>query len=178
MSEDLKREQLKRLVLGEVARLSHDTSATRRDLAVLRHGVASEVGEDIGSWSYLMMLLPKELQGTEGDASYAENAACIALTLYAAGNRRHIPGVGIGQAAAALGENSRGRFFVTEACTDIPHLRVCLRGLIHLIASGKDTGIDYGMLAEDLYEWQFNRIKVVRKWERDYSQKGTKNERR
>jgi len=44
------------------------------------------------------------------------------------------------------------------------------------LLKSKGKGLDYGTLACDLYDWQFDHIRVARKWERDYAKKGKVNE--
>lgn len=144
-------------------------SANSGDMAIWRHAFAKGVCEDIKAWSLLQKDIPSELTRYSKPEipSYAENAVYMALSAYAACGA-HAEGISFGHSAKALGDNARGRFSRLEMSNSIDKMWRNLKDIMRLISSQKGVGIDYGLLAKDLYDWQFDHIPTVRKWESEY----------
>lgn len=153
--------------------LSLDQADAKGEKAVWRHAFAKPVCEDMKAWSLLERDIPEELTGKTGTPSYSENAAYMAIAAYAACGT-HAENVSLGQASAALGDNARVRFTRLEKSRTLDELWRNLKGLLRLISSKNGTGLDYGLLAKELTDWQFDSIKVIRKWERDFYYKNSK----
>ena len=147
------------------------TSSTTALLARLRDNVGREPGVAPEIWSVTV-------DGVSDDArsdvpTPQERAVHAALTLYAVHQQSrdagaHRPGIGLGQAVSRL-ERERGwtgkdqdegkvspvrrRFNAVVTSTSLPELTHHLRGLVTLMRS-EDVGLDYGLLADDLAQFQ------------------------
>ena len=154
-------------VSERIRMISLDKSDAKGEKAVWRHAFAKPVCEDLKAWSLLERDIPDELAGRSGMPSYTENAAYMAISAFAACGS-HAQGITLGKAAAALEQNSRDRFTRLEKSRNVDELWRNLKGLLRLITSKKGTGLDYGLLAKELTDWQFDSIKAIRKWERDF----------
>lgn len=154
-------------VAERIILLSVDKSDSKKEKAIWRHAFAKSVCEDLNAWSLLIRDMPEALAGAGGKPSKTEKAAFMAIAAFAAcgSNKKN---VSLGQAAAALGPTSRDRFTRFEKSRTIEELWRNVKNLLRLISSEKGTGLDYGLLAKELTNWQFNRIETIRKWERDY----------
>lgn len=140
--------------------------------AVWRHAFAKPLFEGqypIKAWALLQRDIPGELLGKR-PAGYAEMAAYITIAAYAACGS-HSSGKGLAEAAGKLGSNSRDRFTRLELSGDIDELWGNMKSLLRLIASNKETGIDYRLLAKDIFYWQANRTRTVLYWEKSYYRK-------
>ena len=153
--------------------LSLDQSDVKGEKAVWRHAFAKGVCDDTKAWSLLERDIPIELAGKAEIPSYAENAVYMAIAAYAACGS-HAGNITLGQAAAALGDNARDRFTRLEKSRSLDELWRNLKGLLRLISSKNGTGLDYSLLAQELTTWQFDSIKAIRKWERDFYYKKSK----
>ncbi len=154
-------------VSSRIAMLSIDRSDSKGEKAVWRHAFAKPVCEDISAWSLLQRDIPEHLAGSNGNPSFTENASYMAIAGFAACGS-HTEKVSLGQAVASLGDTSRGRFTRLERSRTLDELWRDLKDLLRLISSKKGTGLDYGLLAKDLTDWQFDAMRTIRKWERDY----------
>ena len=150
--------------------LQTDTPEARSIKAALRHAVAEMPGENPKLWGWLISRLPSELQGHGSNISYAEWAIFLAVSLFSIGPKNN-PKCKFAQTVATAGIDRR-RLANAETANDMAEMQTSLRGLTKLIAS-KEGSFDYTILAEDLYEWQFDKTKIARKWEREYAQKET-----
>lgn len=157
-------------VSEEIAVLSLDTSSAKIEKATWRHAFARKVCEDLKAWSLLVRDMPEDMAAKGGTPSYAENAAYMAISSYAACGAQN-EGVTLGEAVASLGETSRDRFTRLERSRTVSELWRNLKPLMRLIGSKKGIGIDYSLLAKDLMRWQSDPIEAIRKWERDYYSK-------
>ena len=165
--ENEKKITVNEFVLSMIRKLSIDRSDSKGEKAIWRHAFAKPVCEDVKAWSLLERDIPDELAGTGGMPSYMENAAYMSIAAFAAcGSNKER--VSLGQAAAALGVNSRDRFTRLEKSRTLDELWRNLKSLLRLISSNKGPGLDYSILARDIADWQFERIRAIRKWERDY----------
>lgn len=179
-------------VLKETARrlkwlLKSDDSTVKARLAELRHGIGSIPGSVPALWGMVFDDLPESMLGSYGKPSKEEWAIYDALTLYAlhqqgkdpAKNNMNVKGISLGRAAGkyvyALGgtsddrERVSRRFNQIALAADIETLTYYLRTFIPLLR-GEDIGLDYAMLAQDIYLFQTeNNIASVRlRWGQDY----------
>ena len=138
---------------------------------IWRHAFGKEVCEDIKAWGLLQRDLPEDLSRKCGLPSYEENAVYMAVAAYAAcGSQKS--GVTLGMAAAGAG--ARDRLTRLENSSDIDEFWRNLKDILRLITSKKGTGIDYRLLAKDIYFWQIDHVKAAINFERDYYKKGEK----
>lgn len=179
-------------VLKETARrlkwlLKSDDSTVKARLAELRHGIGSIPGSVPALWGMVFDDLPESMLGSYGKPSKEEWAIYDALTLYAlhqqgkdpAKKNMNVKGISLGRAAGkyvyALGGTSDDRERVSKRfnqialAADIETLTYYLRTFIPLLR-GEDIGLDYAMLAQDIYLFQTeNNIASVRlRWGQDY----------
>lgn len=181
-------ERIRKLTFG-------DEGKNKAMLANLRHGAGKKPGEDPKTWGILFSDLPEQMLGVYGEPSEAEWAIYIALTLYAIhqqGNDPHthsvsVEKISLGTAANSLvakeggdedtRERIRKRFLQVAMATDIQSLAYYLRSFIQLLKA-KDIGLDYPMLAKDLYLYQNpNAMQTVRLgWGQDFYRVNTEKE--
>lgn len=166
----------------QIARLEQQRteSGGRAALARLRHGVGHIPGELPQLWGDFLSGLPEEMYSKSGKPTYEEWAIYIALTLFALHQQGKTAsmaaqGVSLGKAAAKLAANEEGqeriwpRLNLVALSDDMPEMAYRLRQLITLLRAS-DIGLDYGMLAEDLYEYQFAEAvgRVRLRWGQDF----------
>ena len=162
-----------------------DVSRQRAALALLRHGVGRKPGDDPALWNILFEDLPEETLSRTGEATREEWAIHTALTLFALHQQGRDPmrepmnteNRSLGRAAAMLvagqGEDSRERiarrFNQAATSSDIEELAHYLREMI-LLLRREGIGLDYPMLAADLYQYQsFDLAPRVRlRWGQDF----------
>ncbi|OLF09061.1 type I-E CRISPR-associated protein Cse2/CasB [Actinophytocola xinjiangensis] len=114
------------------------------------------------------------------EPSYAENAAHVAMTLFALhqqSQRRavHVQGRPFGSAVRALDKDARSdgpvarRFAALGTADSFAELTHHLRGLVQLMRAA-NVQFDYGQLARDLWVWQLpgRAPQVQNRWGRDY----------
>lgn len=162
--------------------LSRERSATVATLARLRAGLGREPGDDPTLWSVTLDGAPGEPRGDEPTCE--ERAVYTALTLYATHQQArdqamHTAGAGLGQAVARLdrarpgaGEGVspvRRRFDAAVTSVTLTELSQHLRGLVSQMR-GESIGLDYGMLADDLFQFQLPgwAPTVRRRWGRQF----------
>ena len=121
-------------VANRIKMISLDKSDAKGEAAVWRHAFAKPVCEDMKAWSLLERDIPQELAGFSGKPTEKENAAYMAISAFAACGS-NTPTVSLGQAVAALGENSRQRFTRLEKSKTINELWMNLKGLLRLVSS-------------------------------------------
>lgn len=156
-----------------------DSSAAVAALARLRRAAGKPAGSvlDIVEHTHA----EEFVRGWDDDApSYAENAAHVAMTLYALHQQSqrvamHVPGRPFGSAVRGLAPDARPdgpvarRFAALGTADSFAELSHHLRGLVQLMRSA-GVRLDYGLLARDLWLWQLpDRAHRVRsRWGRDY----------
>ena len=124
------------------------------------------------AWASLMASIPEELmnKGTYGPGLY-EKSAYITFMIFADA-REHTPGRSIGHAAGQSGSSvCRTRLTRIEDSPDEEVLTANLRTMIKMLAKN-GIGVDYGMLARDIFYILQNkdkRIETMQRWERDYA---------
>jgi len=163
---------------------SNDTSATKAKLAHLRANLPNSPGIDPTIIDYTISGVSPNATGDEPTKS--EVAVHLAMTLFATHQQSQSEamqanGIGFGQAVAILearnreGQKVEGtsperrRFDAAVTSTNLAELAYHLRGLIGQLRA-KGIGLDYGLLAGDLYSFQFpgGADSVRRKWARQF----------
>lgn len=145
--------------------LSTESSEAKDIRAEFRHAIGTQPGEIPVIWGWVVEHIDENLQGKSGDISFAEYALFITLALYVMWPNEDRTYTFA--AASALADVSRRRFVGAETAKDMEEMQVALRGIVKLIMS-KKKGFNYGQLAQDLYSWQFDKVSIARKWEREY----------
>jgi CRISPR system Cascade subunit CasB len=171
-----------------------DTGGGKATFAKLRRGIGEPPGSMPELWDVTLDGLPESLQSRDGAPSKGEWAVHTALTLYALHQQgkdvhaqsMNAPERGFGRAVRGLvtseDEESRvkRRFDAVATASSMEELAHHMRGLINLLKS-KDIGLDYAMLARDIYQYQFegSRDHVRLRWGQDFyfrKEKVEKNE--
>lgn len=156
-----------------------DRSDAVAALARLRRGAGKPAGSVLDIVEYTHA--EEFVRGWDDDApSYAENAAHVAMTLYAVHQQSqrkamHVPGRRFGTAVRRLAPDIRAdgpvarRFAAVGTADSFIELSHHLRGLVQLMRTAR-VPLDYGQLASDLWRWQMpGRAPQVRlRWGRDF----------
>ncbi|GAB3430784.1 type I-E CRISPR-associated protein Cse2/CasB [Actinophytocola sediminis] len=156
-----------------------DRSEAVAALARLRRGAGKPAGSVLDIIEHTHA--EEFVRGWDDDApSYAENAAHVAMTLFALHQQSqrkavHVPGRRFGTAVRRLSPEQRPdgpvmrRFAALGTADSFTELSHHLRGLVQLMRSGT-VRLDYGQLARDLWLWQLpGRAPQVRlRWGRDF----------
>lgn len=153
--------------------VSLENTDAKQVKGMLRHARGQSPGDNAELWGWLISNIPEECQGRDGKVSYAENAIYTTLVLFVTG-----PGSDNSMTiaeAVATADISRRRLAAAETADTI---NICQMELVHLnrMLAQKGTGYNYYKLAEDLYQWQFDKTEITRKWEREFARKELKNE--
>ena len=170
---------------------SGQESVTREKLAILRHGNTKQPGDDPKTWGMLFNEMPEEMMGKFGNPSKEEWAIYTAMTLYALhqqGNDLlsqsvYAENASLGDAARELYEtykrdgasddnarNQVDRYFHKVALApDMSSMAYYLRRFISILKA-KGIGLDYAILAKDLYVYQMTgKASSIRlQWGQDY----------
>lgn len=159
----------------------------RAELAELRHGIGHTPGDIPTLWGTFLTDMPKEFYRDDGEATYAEWAVYISLTMFALCQQghdfksdwMHADGIHFGTAvrksAPAVQDSDdelkrvRNRFNKIATSSNMHELEYHLRGMIKLL-SGKDIKLDFADLAADIYAYNFPefRSRVRLKWGQDF----------
>ncbi len=140
-------------------------------LAEIRHGAGKKPGDDPRLWGILFDTMPESMMSQQGVPTYEEWAIYIAMTMYAVHQQGHdvktdnmnAEGMSIGKAVAMLvtGDDDRERverrFNNLATADNMQGVSHYLRELIHLLRAD-DIGLDYALLAKDLYVYQFPEL--------------------
>ncbi len=171
--------------VGLQARSLKDGSDAVASLARLRRGVGAEPGVDPALWEDTIGLVPVDELGRGDAPSPAEQAAHVAMTLFALHRqgkceRAHVRGVSFGEAMRLLSlrraspgeqesEGVRRRFDAALTATTPSECAHHLRGLV-LMLRDQQIGLDYGEFTVDLADlwstWNRNRVRL--RWARAY----------
>ncbi len=157
---------------NSVQKLGIDTTQSKQMRAQLRHASTMEPGENPAIWGWIINQTPEEKQGQKGNVSYWEYALYIGLAMNAIGPKEDQETT-IAEATAKAGIK-RQKLAAVEGASDIKEFQIKLRSLVKLIGS-KGIGFNYGEMTKDIVIWQADRIKIVRKWEREYALKEGRN---
>jgi CRISPR system Cascade subunit CasB len=152
-------------------------------LAKLRHGIGKKPGEDPELWGILLEGLPEKWLSNRGEPSPAEWAIYTSLTLFALHQQGNDPqcrsmqgqGVSLGRAVRGLVKDDEDeerilrRFRQVVGADSMPELTHYLRSMVQLLRQ-EDIPLDYGALANDLYQFQFPEAaaRVRLRWGEDY----------
>ncbi len=185
--QNLEPEEKEKLEKDREEKLKKGEKQIKAELADLRRGAGKVPGELPELWGMLFQGFPIKLnaKSSEIEPSKAEWAAYLSLTLYALHQQGHdiihenmqCSGVGLGTAVRKLVKddeevenNSVFRRFQTFATSsDIKELAHHLRGIVQILSQEK-IALDYVVLSEDLYRYQFEESKdgIRLKWGRQY----------
>lgn len=177
-----KKEQIYRYTLAQINRLEkqRSNSSGRAALANLRRGIGHVPGELPMLWGMFLSGLPEELRSYSGAPSRAEWAIYTALTLYAMHQQGktdsvHAADVSLGHAAMRMAGNEEAReriwrrLNLVAQADDMQEMCYRLRQIVSLFRS-EGVGLDYALLAADLYEYQFegsaNQVRL--RWGQDF----------
>ncbi|WNI23812.1 type I-E CRISPR-associated protein Cse2/CasB [Streptomyces sp. ITFR-16] len=163
-----------------------DRSEAVSSVARIRRGAGRPAGENPDLWGLIGAEALYERGWNEEEAGRAENAVHMAVTLWAlhqqghhAANMHVRNGPGLGAAVrrlmpdAAIDEPIRKRFVRAGMATSVDALGTRLRELV-LLLRRDDIGLDYGLLASQLHQWQRpgGRAEVHRAWGRSFHSYG------
>lgn len=163
-----------------------DRSSAVASVARIRRGAGKPAGVDPDLWGLIGAEALYERGWHEEEAGQAENAVHMAVTLWAlhqqghhAANMHVRNGPALGKAVrrlmpdATIDEPIRKRFVRAGTATSIDVLGTRLRELV-LLLRRDDIGLDYGLLAAHLYQWQRpgGRAEVHRAWGRSFHSYG------
>ncbi len=177
-----KREAVKQFVYKQIVTLweSRETGGGKARLAHLRRGAGKVPGEMPELWGSFLDGLDESLYSTNGEATYAEWAVYLTLTLFALhqqGGEKlvHCQGESLGFAAAKLIDETKDedeerrrimrRFAPVITASSMPQISHYLRSMVKLFKAN-DVALDYVALASDLYDFQFEdkRSRVQLRW--------------
>jgi len=179
------------LYVNKKIKFIHNSRDKSAILARLRRAVGKETGAVPDVWEFTLDL-PDELAGETGIPTPAENAAFIALTLYAMhaqGSKddmdiHNLDAGSLGKAASRLNakspENEKGikrRFDALATAKTYTEIANHARGMIQLLKAGS-IALDYGRFAKDIFLLQFPSYasEVKLSWGQDYYRYSQKKE--
>lgn len=149
-----------------IMKLSVESAWSKNMLSLLRKSIASgEEEPEILGWIFTE--IPEEISGKNGQMSYAENAIYLALCIYATNRKGNAADKTMIQAMKTIGMD-RTNLVQVELSETLEEIRMPLYMLTQYIVS-KGGAFSYPLLAKDLYLFQFDRMQVIRKWERDFT---------
>jgi len=149
-----------------LSRLQIDNPESKANLARLRRAAGKPPEETPDVWSFTLDELPEELSGYYKDGRYfasdAEWAIHNALTLYSihaqgASGSPQKDGVSFGKAVGKLSKAKDGedaikkRFSKVITSSDKTEITNHLRSIVQLMRNEDAIGLDYALLAKDLY---------------------------
>lgn len=167
----------------------------RAKLAELRHGIGHIPGDIPALWGTFLEGMPEDFYRENGEASPAEWAVYIALTMFALSQQghdyktdwMHADEIHFGSAVRKLAPAAddtnedlnriRNRFNKVATASDVPELAHHLRNMVNLLRAS-DIKMDYVDLAADIYWYAFpeTRAKVRLKWGQDFYRTSKDNE--
>lgn len=173
-----------------------DEGLRKAILAKLRRGVGRAPGDVPEIWSTVLSGMPEALMSTTDEPSYAEQAACIVLPLFALHQQGHDPidapmhkkDMPLGQAVRMLAEKDTDsdsvdaqdralrRLQMVATTSNLSETARYLRAIVQLLRQ-KDIPLDYAALAKDLYWYQFpeHASDVRLGWGREFYRDRKKN---
>lgn len=159
------------------------------ELAKLRRGVGLIPGENPGLYGFFLQDMPEEFWNPDGEVTEAEWACYLAVTLYSLHQQSNSPklhnmhtskeknslGSALRKLAAVQGDSNAGERMQKKlqkviTSEDMSELSYHLKGIVTLL---RNAGIplNYAELAQDIYDFQFEKSKVGLKWGQDYFRK-------
>ena len=151
-----------------ITKLSAETAWSKNMISLLRKSIASGK-EDPEVLGWLFEKVPEEISGINGQMSYAEKAIYLTLCIYANAGKGNTEDRTMVQAMKAIGMG-RTNLVQVELSESIEDMRMPLYMLAGHIVSKGGT-FSYVLLAKDLYLFQFDKMQVIRRWERDFARK-------
>ena len=176
---------VERRVLALQAGYLRDDPWAVAGLAKLRRAAGKTPGQDFGAWSAVASAIESDLGAGTQEATWRENAAHAALTLYAMHQqskteKMHVPHRSFGRAVRELAEAQGGedgeslppvlrRFQALGTAQGLPELLHHARSLV-MQFRGESIALDYAQLTEHLIALQdpkrSHRVRLA--WGRDY----------
>ena len=142
-----------------------ETSWSRNMRSLLCNSMVT--GEDSPeAWGWIFSMIPKEISGTDEQVSIEEKAIYLALCLYAATAGDRTADCTMVEAMKYL-DMDRIQLTQIELSENLDDMRIPLYMLGQRIVS-KGRAFNYAKLAGDLYLFQMDKMKVIRKWEREF----------
>ncbi|HKM32458.1 MAG TPA: type I-E CRISPR-associated protein Cse2/CasB [Oscillospiraceae bacterium] len=167
---------------------TRERGVTKAMLANLRRGIGKVPGELPELWGEFLQDIPEEFLSRNGEPTKEEWAIYIALTMFALHQQgrempMHQQGASLGRAVRKLEKDKDDRervlrrFGPIVTATDMQGLSYHLRNMIQLLRS-EGISLDYGMLANDLFWFQFaeqqNKVKLT--WGEEYYKQNREEE--
>lgn len=180
-------EEIRRHVMRQIHRFEETKNASllRAQLAYLRRGIGKNPGAIPEIWEMTLGNIPDSWMSRDGKPTREENAIHTALTYYALHQQSkdikeksmHEDGVGLGKALARMIKSEedfsriKRRFDMVATANSFEELAYHMRGAIQLLKF-ENIGMDYGLLAQDIYRYQFPTMRdgVRLKWGEDFYQ--------
>jgi hypothetical protein len=154
-----------------IMKLSVESAWSKNMLSLLRKSIASgEEEPEILGW--LFTEIPEEISGKNGQMSYAESANYLALCIFANVRKETAAERTMIQAMKSIGMD-RSSLMQVELSENLEDMRMPLFMLTQYIVS-KGGAFSYPLLARDLYLFQFDKMQVIRKWEREFAREENK----
>ena len=147
-------------------KLSLDTAESKHMLALFRRSASSGIDEP-ECLGWMFSNIEPELQGSYGYLSKEEKAIFLGLCTYAVSRGKSVSDVSMVTAMKRAGIG-REKLERVELALTFDGIKMPFFLLTKYIVS-KGQNFNYASLALDLYEIQFDWMKVVRKWEREYA---------
>lgn len=185
-----KRKEIDAYVNKKLAFLAEASEAlSSAELAKLRRGVGRIPGENPGLYGFFLQDMPEEFWSLNGEVTEAEWACYLAVTLYSLHQQSNSPklhnmhtskkreslGSALRKLAAAQGDTNAGermqkKLQMVITSKDMSELSHHLKGIITLLRN-EGIPLNYAELAQDIYDFQFEKSKVSLKWGQDYFRK-------
>ena len=182
MSKNISSKQVEQFTKQKIISLINQAKSDTRILAELRRGIGKKPGEIPQLWGYFLEFMPENFFGYK-KPSRAEWAIYTALTLYALHQQgksletdiMYQEGQTFGKSVAALvhSEDDKARvlrrFNTIATSGSIEEAVYYLRGMIQLLR-GEDIGLDYPVLASDIFLYQFPEFssQIRLRWGQDF----------
>lgn len=164
--------------------LTNGLPLARKQAAILRRSITKQAGSEPEVFDLTLGGLPEELVGKGDKPSRGESIAHLCISLYAlqmqsAKSPAHIRGIGLGTALRTYIRHEHietvdespiiRRIRALFTADDLDEAAQHLRGLIQQIRGTAGVGMDFGTLAQDLWQFSFpqSRDNVRLKWSRD-----------
>ena len=161
---DNKRESLMKTTASLIAKLSLDLNDSKQMRSSIMRSAMTEDDPNVFGW--LFSNIPEELQGKSGMLSYAESAIYLTLMAYVFSRGKEGKETFV-QVMKKEGIDRR-HLYQIEYVDSLEEIKRPLLMLLQYVSSKKKE-INFVKLAVDLYDFQYDRMKVIRKWEREYS---------
>lgn len=175
------------LVAGEIiSRIEHmgNESSRKAILANIRKSIGKELIEMTDIWKILFENLPEDFLGTDGKATFEENAIISTLQIYAISMQGSKSSDDTEEKLGNMGQSLSilrtigdcepidQRFNTMVTSSSYEEFTYHLRSLIKILKSKSIVKIDYSKLAKDLFLYQVGFEKEIKlQWARSFYKK-------